>query len=106
MDDSQSVGFGQTFADLLGDTDGVPRGKLPNPLNHALEIFPRHIFHGDEMGPMGFAHIEHPADMLWGIFRAVFSSLWKRSRVFLSEAISGLISFKATLLIFFLSSTR
>ena len=79
MNNSQPVSLSQSIADLLGDADRGPAPELTGHPDHALQVLPRHIFHGDEMRPFllhELVHFSHvPVGDLPGELELVAESL-------------------------------
>jgi hypothetical protein len=63
VDDADPVGFLEAFADLAGDAHGLAHGQGADAVNEALEVFPGHVLHGDEVGLALAAEVVHPADV-------------------------------------------
>jgi len=68
VDDSRSMGFGQTLRDLAGDRDGLPRREPARLPDQALQVLPGDVLHRDVMGPHVLQKLVHPADVFVGNF--------------------------------------
>ena len=63
MNDAAFVGRGQTGTDLPRDFRGLVWRNPTNPADHRSKIFAINILHGQEESSVGFADVEHAADV-------------------------------------------
>ncbi len=63
VDDPQTMGLGQSLAELLGDRDGPAYAERARLADEPLQVLARNILHGDEGRALGPAQVEHPADV-------------------------------------------
>ena len=62
MYDPKVVGFDQSVCDLHHHTHSLADAQLALPLDHALQVFPFYILHGDVGRAIRYTDVVHPAD--------------------------------------------
>jgi hypothetical protein len=63
VDDAETVGFGQPVADLHPDAQQHAQAQASGHADHVLQVLAVDVLHGDEMDPVRFPEVEHPADV-------------------------------------------